>query len=441
MLMHQIQRNAALILFVIVIAMFATGERDGHAQTVTMYNFKTYYYQPGQTNTPETLWSVSKGYCWLTGLTMGFSDSSDWIHVDQDSSGNWQIEGVNGDGSGSAYAYAACAAWPEGYTKALGGWTTSTPQSIDLGKTNHCFCSIAGLKWNGYTGQTPEFRIDGYPSSGSAELDESMTNDDADGVHSGAANCLCPASTPTYVSGGNWTDFSTTGGTDLTSTTSSICGFVDGRVTSSGSQAINWGLEPAGDGFDWSLYNYNTSTTQIFADCVPYPLIYQTACGGDAYDSLPGPDWPSDDGLFSSPSSVSSVANAINMSLVSFPEPEAMYQQCRSNNGTFTETLTGFAASSSHTIRLHFAENYLSDASEPGARKFNVDINGTRMLTNFDVWNTAFQAQGSPGGGTGKFFAVEKDFTGQTADASGNYTITFSQGTANNPMISGIEIQ
>jgi hypothetical protein len=70
-------------------------------------------------------------------------------------------------------------------------------------------------------------------------------------------------------------------------------------------------------------------------------------------------------------------------------------------------------------------------------RAFNVAINGTTVLTNFDVWSAAKVASG---GSTGLNIAVERDFTA-TADTSGNFVIQFSQGTYDNPMISGIEIQ
>ena len=46
------------------------------------------------------------------------------------------------------------------------------------------------------------------------------------------------------------------------------------------------------------------------------------------------------------------------------------------------DTVPGFTSGSIHTVRLHFAETYFSTS---GSRVFNVSINGTRVLTNFDI--------------------------------------------------------
>jgi hypothetical protein len=156
-----------------------------------------------------------------------------------------------------------------------------------------------------------------------------------------------------------------------------------------------------------------------------------------------GPDWPNDSGNVSSPSNdVPPQTANINRNFAARPAPEAVYQHCRWYNGTFTETFGGFAPSTSHTIRLHWAENYIDHAAQTMSgvkygRAFNVAINGTTVLTNFDVWSAAKVASG---GSTGLNIAVERDFTA-TADTSGNFVIQFSQGTYDNPMISGIEIQ
>jgi hypothetical protein len=64
----------------------------------------------------------------------------------------------------------------------------------------------------------------------------------------------------------------------------------------------------------------------------------------------------------------------------------------------------------------------------PGARKFNVSINGTQVLTNFDI----FAAAG------GENIANIQQFT-ENANSTGQYVITFTSVT-NNALISGIEI-
>jgi hypothetical protein len=80
-----------------------------------------------------------------------------------------------------------------------------------------------------------------------------------------------------------------------------------------------------------------------------------------------------------------------------------------------------------YQVRLHFAENSFDQV---GARLFNVDINGQRVLTNFDI----FAAAG------GESIAVVKKFENITPNADGNIIISFTKGAADEPKIDGIEI-
>jgi len=117
-------------------------------------------------------------------------------------------------------------------------------------------------------------------------------------------------------------------------------------------------------------------------------------------------------------------ANTIDLSGVTNPAPMAVYQTARIGN--FKYTIPGFAAGSSHTVRLHFAETYWTAA---GLRIFNVTINGTQVLTNFDI----FAAAGA------KNKAVIEQFTAN-ANASGQYVITFTP-VKDNSLVSAIEVQ
>ena len=65
----------------------------------------------------------------------------------------------------------------------------------------------------------------------------------------------------------------------------------------------------------------------------------------------------------------------------------------------------------------------------PGQRQFNVGINGTQVLTNFDIVAAA----------GGKDKAVVEAFTA-TADGNGQITVNFSQGAADYPLVNGIEV-
>ena len=116
-------------------------------------------------------------------------------------------------------------------------------------------------------------------------------------------------------------------------------------------------------------------------------------------------------------------SNTIDLSGVTNPAPMAVYQTGR--DGNFTYTIPGFTAGSSHTVRLHFAETFWTSA---GSRIFNVSINGTGVLTNFDIFAAA--------GAMNK--AVIEQFTAN-ANSSGQYVIKFTT-VKDNSLINGIEI-
>src|SRR5713101_1639935 len=117
-------------------------------------------------------------------------------------------------------------------------------------------------------------------------------------------------------------------------------------------------------------------------------------------------------------------ANTINLTGVTNPAPMQVYQTARIGN--FTYTIPGFAARSSHMVRLHFAETFWTAA---GKRRFNVSINGMQVLTNFDI----FAAAGAMNKAMIQQFAVN-------ANAGGQYVIQFTAVT-DKSLLSGIEVQ
>ena len=117
-------------------------------------------------------------------------------------------------------------------------------------------------------------------------------------------------------------------------------------------------------------------------------------------------------------------AATINTSLVANPAPQEVYQTER--YGDFTYTIPNLTAGASYTVNLNFAEIYWTAA---GDREFNVLINGTEVLTNFDVFATA----------GGENIAIVESFPA-TASASGTITIQFTTGAADLPKVSGIQI-
>jgi hypothetical protein len=115
----------------------------------------------------------------------------------------------------------------------------------------------------------------------------------------------------------------------------------------------------------------------------------------------------------------------IDRSAVPAPKPpEAVYLTER--YGSMTYRVRGMAARSSHQVQLHFAEVFFKQA---GKRKFHVNLNGTRVLTNFDIFASA----------GGRYKAIMRGFDA-TADANGEIVVQFVRGAANLPKIDAIVV-
>jgi hypothetical protein len=108
---------------------------------------------------------------------------------------------------------------------------------------------------------------------------------------------------------------------------------------------------------------------------------------------------------------------------VTNPAPQAVYQSYR--YGNFSYAIPGLTAGTSYTVRLHFAETYWTAA---GKRTFNVSINGSQVLTNFDIFAVA----------GGAAIAVVKQFNA-TASSTGTLNIQFTN-VVDNAQVNGIEI-
>jgi poly(3-hydroxybutyrate) depolymerase len=115
-------------------------------------------------------------------------------------------------------------------------------------------------------------------------------------------------------------------------------------------------------------------------------------------------------------------SETIDMSqITSNPPPAAIFNTER--YGAMTYTIPD--RSGAQTVTLYFAETYLSG---PGQRLFDVAINRTTVLSDFDIYASA--------GGPNR--AIAKTFT-TTANASGLVVIQFVAGTQN-PKINGITV-
>jgi hypothetical protein len=146
-------------------------------------------------------------------------------------------------------------------------------------------------------------------------------------------------------------------------------------------------------------------------------MVYQIDCGSSSAVS------PFSADQFFSGGTVRSVTNTITTTGLTTAAPQGVYQTERF--GTATYTLPSLVASASYTVRLHFAELFWNAT---GKRLFNVAINGTAVLSNFDI----FAATGA------EFKATLREFT-TTANASGQIVITLTTVT-DNATIGGIEI-
>jgi RHS repeat-associated protein len=133
------------------------------------------------------------------------------------------------------------------------------------------------------------------------------------------------------------------------------------------------------------------------------PFVYDTDFSGGNTGSTPAP---------------------IGTRGVTNPAPQAVYQTYRS--GSFSYTLTGLTPSASYTLRLHFAD---PNSTAAGQRQFDVSVNGSAALTNFDIYAAAGAADQ----------AVVESIPA-TASAQGQVTIAFNYDAAGTPMVNGIEL-
>jgi Malectin domain/F5/8 type C domain len=99
--------------------------------------------------------------------------------------------------------------------------------------------------------------------------------------------------------------------------------------------------------------------------------------------------------------------------------------------GATTYTIPDLTPDGSYQVRLYFLDwTY----TQQGQRVFNVAINGTSVLSDFDI-----VAAYSNAGGDGSYAGVEEDFN-ETADANGIITIALTNGTESVPQINAINI-
>ena len=128
---------------------------------------------------------------------------------------------------------------------------------------------------------------------------------------------------------------------------------------------------------------------------------------------------------------------ATDLSHATDTAPSAVYNSQR--NGLLAYVLPGLAPGTPFTLRLHFAETNSAVASGPpttlaGYRTFNVSVNGTPLLTNFDIAGSAIAAGATNGYGV----AVVRQFP-VNADANGKLHVHLT-GVIRRAQINGLEV-
>ena len=146
--------------------------------------------------------------------------------------------------------------------------------------------------------------------------------------------------------------------------------------------------------------------------------FYAVNGGGSASDRFLPDQFFSDGGwTASNPASV-------DTSGVTNPAPQTVYQS--EHVGIFTYTIPQLIPVGKYTVRLHFNEFYWS---HPGQRIFNVGINGTTVLSDFDIIGQA--------GRQNK--AIVEEFSA-TATGDGQIIIRFGPARLDAAKVSGIEV-
>ncbi len=161
-----------------------------------------------------------------------------------------------------------------------------------------------------------------------------------------------------------------------------------------------------------------TGTATITVASAPTPVaVYRIDTGSSSAVS------PFTADAYATGGTTNATTNTISTTGVTNAAPAAVYQSERYGNSAYT--LPSLVASAQYTVRLHFAEIYWTAS---GKRIFNVLINGTTVLSSFDIFAVA----------GGQYKAVVRDFTA-TANASGQIVIQFNTVT-DNATIEGIEV-
>ncbi|WP_146174832.1 malectin domain-containing carbohydrate-binding protein [Umezawaea tangerina] len=113
------------------------------------------------------------------------------------------------------------------------------------------------------------------------------------------------------------------------------------------------------------------------------------------------------------------------------PIPADIWHTSRYLESTYA--VTGLTPGATYEVRLYFMDWYFK--GKPGKRVFDVAVDGTKVLTDFDIIATAI-ARGADGTNS---FGVERDFTAVVGE-SGTVTIDFIRGKEDQPQVNAIAL-
>ena len=166
--------------------------------------------------------------------------------------------------------------------------------------------------------------------------------------------------------------------------------------------------------------SWPTGGFRSLADLRPLVDMVKIDCGGEAAG-----DFIADTG-FDGGSKLSTKEGQIDVSAPN-AAPAEVYRSERYDACAYAIPLKPGPPGRTYLVRLHFAETKFDQA---GQRKFHVEINGQRVLADFDIFAEA--------GAKGK--AVVKDFPGVVPDGKGGIVVRLVNGSVEKAKINGIEI-
>ncbi len=167
-------------------------------------------------------------------------------------------------------------------------------------------------------------------------------------------------------------------------------------------------------------FTMTNTPTKVPPTATPITVsTWRVVAGGPAHTDCQGNVWAADENYSGGTAATST--NAITGALPCSTDG-ALYQDQRYGSFSYVFNIPA----GSYQVDLKFAETYFTAA---GDREFNVSINGSTVLTNFDIFTAA--------GGQNK--AVDELFN-NIAPSGGTITITFGPAAVNNAMVSSIQI-